>query len=193
MATGFVEQIGWQESGIESDERLAARARRDADAFGELYRRHVDGIYRYCLRRLGTRELAEDATAQAFEQALRAIGRFRGDSFRAWLFTIARNVSIDLHRRGGHAPGLTEIDVFDPADGPESLVVARDTGDRLRDLLRALPESQRDVIELRLTGLTNDEIGRVIGKRSGAVRMLVHRAFETLRPMLQEQGFDYER
>lgn len=57
----------------------------------------------------------------------------------------------------------------------------------------SLPESQRDVIELRLIGLTNDEIGRVIGKRSGAVRMLVHRAFETLRPMLQEQGFDYER
>ena len=74
-----------------SDQALVERAQRNPAAFEGLYDRYLDPIYAYCHRRLGTRELAEDATSQVFVQALAALPRFRAHSFRAWLYTIAHN------------------------------------------------------------------------------------------------------
>jgi RNA polymerase sigma-70 factor (ECF subfamily) len=81
---------------------IVARARLDPSAFAPLYQTYLDPVYRYCYRRLGSREAAEDATSLIFERALRALPTFRGESFRAWLFTIAHNaVTDDYRRRGG--------------------------------------------------------------------------------------------
>lgn len=81
-----------------SDEQLAARAQHDPNAFAPLYQRYVRPIYAFCFQRLGTRELAEDATSQTFVKALAALPGYRAGSFRAWLYTIAHNVVIDVHR-----------------------------------------------------------------------------------------------
>lgn len=84
------------------DEReLVRRASTDPDAFAELYRRHVDGIHRFALRRSGSHELAEDVTAVTFERALARIASFRPgpNGIRPWLYRIAANELADRHRR----------------------------------------------------------------------------------------------
>jgi RNA polymerase sigma-70 factor (ECF subfamily) len=79
-----------------TDDELVALAKRDRAAFGPLYDRYADLVYRYCLRRLGNRETAEDATGQSFVKVLAALPTYRNDgpSFRSWLFAIA-------HKRAG--------------------------------------------------------------------------------------------
>src|SRR4051794_25731491 len=87
-------------SSIGIDSSLVAAAQRDRTAFAPLYQRYVDPIHRYCLRRLGSIEAAEDATAQIFTKALAALPAYReqGISFRSWLFTIAHNILVDIER-----------------------------------------------------------------------------------------------
>jgi RNA polymerase sigma-70 factor (ECF subfamily) len=190
MQAGVVEIQDWDQKESGTDQHLALLARTETAAFAELYHRYADDVLRYCLRRLGDRMVAEDATSQTFEQALRAIRRFRSDSFRAWLFTIARNVTIDLHRRQHHHASLPDGDVFvDQSALPERDVLARDDARRLRLLLRLLSSDQREVMELRLADLSNAEIGKVLGKRPGAVRVSAHRAVVTLRKRMKEYGF----
>ncbi len=100
---------------------LVAQARRDPQAFAALYDRYFDAVYRYCYRRLGSREAAEDATSQVFLQALTALPRYReGGAFRSWLFTIAHNVVINRARaRRPSEPLEAANEHADPAPMPD--------------------------------------------------------------------------
>src|SRR5512138_612198 len=72
------------------DSKLASQARTDAEAFAELYRRHLTPVYRYHLARLGSVKEAEDLTSQTFRAAPESTGSFRNEgSFAAWIFGIA--------------------------------------------------------------------------------------------------------
>ena len=97
-----------------SDESLlAAHLRGDPRAFGELVARHERRIYGLCLRILGSREDAEDATQEAFLAALRKAANFRrAAAFSTWLYRIAVNAATDQARRRGRAR-LTSLDPED--------------------------------------------------------------------------------
>jgi RNA polymerase sigma factor (sigma-70 family) len=85
------------------DEELLVAAKHDAEAFGIFYRRRVDAVLAFFLRRTGDRELAADLTAETFAAALAALARYRPQSESsalAWLFTIAHRKLIDSIRRG---------------------------------------------------------------------------------------------
>ena len=168
-------------AGVDRDERLASLAASRPDAFGELYDRYVDRIYRYCARRLPTVEAAEDATSQCFMEALRSIGRYWADraTFRTWLFAIAHHVVVDALR--AHRP-TSPLDADQPAGASDH------RRSEVDELLARLPEEQRQVIELRLVGLTHREIAAVLGKRDGAVRVAHHRAMERLRALVREEA-----
>src|SRR5512142_3370339 len=72
------------------DAQLAARARFDAEAFAELYRRHVTPVYRYHLIQTGSVKDAEDLTSQTFMAALEGIRTYRAEgSVSAWIMGIA--------------------------------------------------------------------------------------------------------
>ena len=118
---------------------LVVAARSDSSAFCELYDRYVDPVYRFCLRRLGTVEDAEDATAQVFTKALAALPGFRGGSFQGWLFAIAANVVVDAGRSERmHASLADADDVIDPEPGPEDSALSSDAARTVRDLLAQL-------------------------------------------------------
>ena len=72
----------------------------DEAAFHPLSQRYLDPVYRYCLRRLGNKDSAQDATSQTFMKVLAALPTFRADksSFRSWLFAITHNVLVDFDR-----------------------------------------------------------------------------------------------
>jgi RNA polymerase sigma-70 factor (ECF subfamily) len=172
---------------VSDDESLVAEARHDPSAFAPLYRRYAGPIYGYCYRRLGTRELAEDATSQVFTKALSALPRYRGDAFRPWLFTIAHHVVADVYRR--RRPTSPLDDAWQVADGdpsPAEAVIAAEDARTVRRLLAQLTTDQRDVVELRLNGLTGVEIAEVLGKRPGAIRAIQFRAYQRLRELLVE-------
>lgn len=170
----------------DSDTDLVAAARADISAFAALYRLHVDGIYRYCYRRLGSREAAEDATSQTFTQALEAFPRFHDGSFRAWLFTIAHNVTANALRSSAGIRAMSPLDpeTASPARDPETLAIDTDSRSFVRELLETLPVEERRLIELRLAGLTGPEIARVVGRSHGAIRIAQYRAIGRLRERL---------
>jgi RNA polymerase sigma-70 factor (ECF subfamily) len=177
----------------ESDAALATCAAIDRDAFATLYSRYVESVYRYCYHRLGDQPTAEDATSQVFVRALAALPRYRErGSFRSWLFAIAHNVVTDLarstRRAQAHVDGPLTDDVLDPSPSPEEAVLAAQDAESLQALLATLPDDQRRVLELRLSGLSSPDVGRVLGRSPTAVRSLQFRAVERLRRLLADDG-----
>jgi RNA polymerase sigma-70 factor, ECF subfamily len=175
----------------EPEALLVARAQRDPAAFAPLYDAYVDPIFRYCYHRLGTWEAAEDATSLIFTNALAALPRYRPDrrsgSFRSWLFVIAHNVVANDRRAAGHQPVLPLADagdVLDAGPSPEEAALRAEAARSVHAVLRRLPPDQRRVLELRLAGLTDTEISRVLGRTSGAIRTAQYRAAIRLRTLL---------
>ncbi len=171
---------------------LAAQA--DRAAFGTLYRRYLDRVYGYAFYLLGDHHDAEDATERTFLAALSAIGSFRdtGATFRSWLFRIAHNQVANARRSRGRRP-TSPLDGEDRPSGlpdPAATVGAADQSRELRRALDSLPPDRRQVVVLRFVdGLTAREIGAVLGRSEGAVRVLQHRALRELASMLDEGGF----
>ena len=163
---------------------LAARAVSDRDAFGELYDLFAVPVFRYCYRRTGNREAAEDAMSQTFTRAFAAMPRFAGGSFPAWLYTIAHNVVINQARRPSFVPLPDEDKTIDPSPSPEEAALIQDERSRIVRLLQRLPDDQRRVVEFRLAGLTGPEIAEAMGKTLAAVKMLQLRAMRRLRSEL---------
>lgn len=174
-----------------SEAWVIARAQRDPAAFAPLYEAYFDAVYRYCHARLGDGQAAEDAASQVFTNALAALPRYRADerpgAFRSWLFTIAHNVVANQHRSRARRPvgSLADADeVVDAGPSPEDEAVAVEARQTIQSVLGHLTEEQRRVVELRLAGLTDVEIARVIGRKHGAVRAAQYRALLKLRTLL---------
>lgn len=175
------------------DADLVLAAQRDPLAFDRLYDRYDQPILNYCYYRLGTWEDAEDAAQQIFTNAYANLRRFRsgeGDpsgSFRSWLFTIAHH-EVANRRRGSARhwaePLESATDHSDPGPTPEELAVASDRQGRVRALISQLTADQRQVLELRLAGLTDVEIGAVLGRNPGAVRAVQARGVARLRELM---------
>ena len=176
---------------LDADLADVRAAQRDRAAFGALYRRYVDRVYGYCFYLLGDHHDAEDATERTFLAALGAIDRFRDDgaTFRAWLFRIAHNeLANSLRQRQRRRRRTTRLE-----DGPEpmadvdpaGLVGVADEARRLRSAVARLSDDRRQVIVLRFVdGLSAREIGVVLGRSEGAVRVLQHRALRDLAAIL---------
>jgi RNA polymerase sigma-70 factor (ECF subfamily) len=174
----------------ESDEHLAGRSSSDPAAFAEIYERYVDGVYGYCFRRLGSREYAEDATSLVFSRALAAIDRFTPTaSLRSWIFTIAHNVIMDQYRRARRQPEFAIDETWDAPDSdpsPEDIAILRENVELLDRLMMVLSEDQRQVVELRLSGLTGPEIQVVLDRGRSWVNTTQFRAVSRMRQALDE-------
>ena len=170
---------------------LAAQA--DRAAFGTLYRRYLDRVYGYAFYLLGDHHDAEDVTERTFLAALSAIASFRdeGASFRSWLFRIAHNqVANALRSRARRATASLDAIEHPSADiDPASAVGTADEARELRRALGGLSADRRQVLVLRFAdGLSAREIGIVLGRSEGAVRVLQHRALRELATSLGDRG-----
>jgi RNA polymerase sigma-70 factor (ECF subfamily) len=180
------------ETRTDPDLEAVRAAQADRAAFATLYRRYLDRVYGYAFYQLGDHHDAEDVTERIFLAALAALGGFRdtGSTFRAWLFRIAHNTIANAHRTRARRPTVALPDDWDrPApDADPARLVGR--GDELREVLALideLPEERRQVILLRFVDeLTSREIGIVLDRSEGAVRVLLHRALRELAARLPE-------
>jgi RNA polymerase sigma-70 factor, ECF subfamily len=172
---------------LDGDARLVALAKSDPRAFAPLYARYFDPVYRYCYRRLGHPEAAADATSHVFAKALAALPGYREDapSFRSWLFAIAHNViTDDLRARRPVAPIEAAAHIAATGPSPDEVVLTGEAGRTVHTLLARLPPEQRQILELRLAGLTGPEIAAALGRSLGAVKIAQVRAFARLRATL---------
>jgi RNA polymerase sigma-70 factor (ECF subfamily) len=164
-------------------------AQADHAAFGTLYRRYLDRVYGYSFYLLGDHHDAEDATERIFLAALGAIDRYRDDgaAFRSWLFRIAHNQLANALRSRSRRRAESLDGAREPAgaDDPAHQAGLADDARRLRAAVASLSDDRRQVVILRFVdGLTAREIGEVLGRSEGAVRVLQHRALRELAALL---------
>src|SRR5512132_885923 len=138
----------------DEDRALAVRASGgDVTAFGLLYDRHVETIYRYVYYRVRDDAEAEDITSDVFMRALRAMPRYEPrQAFLAWLYRIARNAVIDRARRGSRQVSFEDAIEHPTADQivePDTELLARSDSDALRTALKQLTPLQQEVLVLR--------------------------------------------
>jgi len=173
----------------EQEARLVQRAKDGhPDAFAEIYDCHQPAIYRYIAYRVGSDAVAEDLCSEVFTRMVEHIDGFtyHGRPLIAWLYTIARNLVNEHHRRGGYAAWVS-LDESLTADGPdpEGLADLTLNTERLAAALQGLTDGQREVIILRfLEGLDNVTVAQILDKSYGAVKALQHRGLGALREMM---------
>jgi RNA polymerase sigma factor (sigma-70 family) len=180
----------------DAEAALVQRARDgDLDAFNALVEMHQRAAYNLCLRMLGSRMPAEDATQEAFVSAFRNIRQFKGSSFRAWLMRIAANACTDELRRRGRRPVLSldtpppgsedPLAVADAAPGPEALTLQGEQYDVVQAALLRLPADQRmAVILYDIQGFAYEEIAAAMRTSLGTVKSRIARGRDKLRRVL---------
>ncbi len=162
----------------------------DADAFGEIYMRHLDAIYRYVYFRVGDANDAEDLTEHVFLKAWEALPGYnqRGNRFSSWLYRIAHNMIIDHHRRQKPMipmPLLEKDNWKCPQATALEQMIEVEEAAALAAAVAQLPEEQQQVIILRFVeGLNHTEVARIIEKSEGACRVIQHRALAALNQLL---------
>jgi RNA polymerase sigma factor (sigma-70 family) len=178
-----------------ADEALLEAARRDAEAFGLFYRRRVDAVLAFFLRRTGDRELAADLTAETFAAALGALPRYRPQrsAALAWLFTIAHHKLADSLRRGrveDRARRRLGLEPLTFSDEDLELVEQRAAwaaGDSALSALEQLSAEQRAAVAGRvLEEAGYEELAGRLKCSQSVVRKRVSRGLAELRTRIEE-------
>jgi RNA polymerase sigma-70 factor (ECF subfamily) len=176
-------------SKVAGNSGLIARARCDSAAFVQLYRRHYDAVFRYCVHRLFERQTAEDVTSETFLKVVQSLPYFKSDDeqqFRNWLYKIATN-AVNNHlrkaaRRNTVLERLSE-QMSDESHGFQEPV--QNNLACLRKAVLSLKPRYQTIITLRFfENLKLSEIAEVLGSSPGTVRSQLARALAKLRRRL---------
>lgn len=166
----------------------------DALALESLLGRIHPVVVRYCRSRMsaGHRSLAsaDDVAQEVCMAVLTALPSFRheGKPFLAFVYGICAHKVADAHRAAGRSRSLSVAEVPDAPSidrGPEQHAVAHSTALVIDEMLATLPETQQEIIRLRVVvGLSAEETAEALGMTAGAVRVAQHRALAKLRDLL---------
>ncbi|MFN2222218.1 MAG: sigma-70 family RNA polymerase sigma factor [Chloroflexota bacterium] len=165
---------------------LIEQAKSDREAFGRLYERYVDRIHNYVYYRTGNSHDAEDLTARIFYRAIRHIGNYedRGAPFAAWLYRIARNMVANYYRdnKSDRLLPLESACGRGAGAGPEATVELLEDREVLLAAIRQLPPERQELLILKFVErLPNAEIGQIMGRTEGAIKLLYYRTLQSLR------------
>ena len=180
-----------------SDPELITQAQRgDRRAFGELVRRHREGVVNVVYRMCGDANLAEDAAQEAFIRAWQHLPSYRprspsiykgkrSGSFRNWVYRIATNVALDALRRERETVDVDELPLPSLEEGPEAVFEERERGKLVQRAVLALPAASRSVLVLReYEGLSYREIAETLAIPIGTVMSRLNYARRRLRESL---------
>ena len=177
----------------ESD--LVELARNDPEAFGELYERNVDRIYRYIYYRVGSTADAEDLTARTFYQALDNLDRYapRGLPFIAWLYRIAHNLVANYHRSRSHwqMSSLEDVELIGkPNERPDAAAEKSEREQALWAAIRRQPEERQRLLIMKFSDrLSNEQIGQALDRTESSVKSLYFRTLKALKVDLESRGW----
>ena len=161
----------------------------------EIYDRYQRSIFRYLYYRVGDQQTAEDLTSEVFLRMIEKISMYQEQrtSFQAWLFQIARNLSID-HYRKMKARNTASLEEDHPEMGeqPLELINRELTSEKLCQALVELPGNQRDVIVMRfVVGMPILEVAETLHKTEDSIKGLQRRALIALKEILIEWEVTY--
>jgi RNA polymerase sigma-70 factor (ECF subfamily) len=176
----------------EEDAALARRAGSgEVEAFGVLYDRYVDAVYRYVFYRVRNEAEAEDVTSDVFMRALRAIPKYEPrQAFLAWLYRIARNAVIDRSRRRAARQQVSFEDALahphaDHVVTPDEGLLAGSDASVVRRAMERLTPLQQEILVLRyVEGFDTKTISKLVGKADGTIRGIEFRALTALRALI---------
>jgi RNA polymerase sigma-70 factor (ECF subfamily) len=176
---------------IDEQRALVEDARQGAEvAWERLYRNVYPRLRAYAFTLVGT-EAAEDAVNETMARAVAAIPRFKweGGGFDAWLFGILRRVGLETHRRSISARRDLTLEAGIDHVQPDDEFEARMEQEAVRKAFANLSEVERDILALRLfSGLSSEEVARLVGKSAGAVRTAQSRALADLRMLMRQES-----
>ena len=171
-----------------SDEQLIEWvANGDSSCLGTLFERHNKAVFQFCLQITRNPTYAEDIVQEVFLKILRKAGSFRGEgTFKAWMFNIARNATMDYLRKSKRQGNTTPLDSF-----TDTLLVDHRTAEQaaegsqnlgmLEKAMARLPEHFQEVIWLgRFEFNSFDELAQALGCKTGTARVRMHRAMQQL-------------
>ncbi|MGQ0810941.1 MAG: RNA polymerase sigma factor [Nitrospiraceae bacterium] len=180
------------------------RTPRQPSDFDQIYRDHVDLIYRYAHRLCGEVDAAKDIVQETFLNAYRGFKTFRGDSqVSTWLYTIASRACLRMRRkRQGEPERKLSLEEFIPtSEGefrlqipmegltPEEALQNKELRRALNHAIEKLPQKYRMVLVLRdMEGLSAKEVGKIVGLNERAVKSRLHRARLFVRRELSAKG-----
>jgi RNA polymerase sigma-70 factor, ECF subfamily len=181
-----------------SDEVLIVRiAAGDKRAMQALYGRHHVRLYRFVLRLVRDRQLAEDLVSEAFLDAWRGASTFGARSAAStWLMAIARFKALSALRRRGETPldDETIAATADSADDPEVSIRKKQQGEILRDCLERLSPDHRETIDLvYYQGMGIGEVAAIVGIPASTVKTRMFHARRQLSVLLHAAGVDRSR
>jgi RNA polymerase sigma factor (sigma-70 family) len=181
------------EEAAETDTGLWRRG--DEPAFGELFERHVEAVWKYCYRLTASRTLAEDMSAETFCIAWRRRGKVTlvKDSALPWLYTVAANLIRTERRKSGRLlRAVRKMPLEVVPDHAEHLTHQHGVEHQLRQVLaaiRLLPKAEHRAVELCLLGdLSTADAAELLGVAESTVRVYVSRARAKLRTTLEESS-----
>ena len=188
-------------SNSDPDAALMLRVREgDRAAFESLVEKYKQPVVNLIARTIGDPTEAEDIAQHVFVQVFKSAHRYEVTAkFSTWLFTIARNLSLNEIRRRSRHPADSLDQTFDDhsehpvrqiedirESGPTDQVLHGELEDMIERALNDLPEKQRTAVLLcRQDELSYEEIAEVIGCSLSATKSLIHRARETLKERLK--------
>jgi RNA polymerase sigma-70 factor (ECF subfamily) len=176
---------------------IASAQKGDTRAFNQLVMLYQTMAYNVAYRILSDQDTAADATQDAFLSAFKAIRKFRGGSFKAWILRIVTNACYDQLRAKQRRPASSLDDLpvdtdhssflTDPAEQPDEFVARRELKRTLQAGIAALPAEQRIILVLcDVQGLSYQEAADVTGIALGTVKSRLSRGRSRLRDYLVE-------
>lgn len=165
----------------------------DSSCLGTLFERYHRSVYQFCLQMTRQRAISEDLVQEVFLKILKKADSFRGDgSFKAWMFNIARNVTLDHLRKAKRSPVTGSDDHTVDARlvdnrSAEQAAAGKQNVQLLQEALAGLSVEAQEVIWLgRFEFDSYEELGRALGCKAGAARVRMHRAMQALNGVFTE-------
>lgn len=170
------------------DKELVLKAKKDINAFDELYKKYFPLINRFVYHKVSEEEVRRDIVANVFFKALKSIYKFKymyKGAFSGWLYRIAINEVTDYYRKNGRSKKLLqEVKLNQISPLSEDIKIEYDN---LRIAIKKLNDKEQNVIILRyFEKMSNQEIAQILGKKEGAVKVQVHRAMQKLKAIMIE-------
>jgi RNA polymerase sigma-70 factor, ECF subfamily len=163
----------------------------EEEAIESLYQTYYPKIYNYAFLQMGDVQAAEDLASDVMLKMIESINKyhFRGLPFGAWVFRIARNRLIDLHRRRRRRGEVDLSETLSSAlANPQALAERALERGQIQIALKHLTDEQRQVITLKfIQGFDNSSVGEIMQRSEGAIKSLQHRALGSLRRLLYQE------
>ena len=174
------------------DEILNRAIEGDLEAFSLLYEEYIHKIYNYIYYRIGNHHDAEDLTARVFYRALGHIRDFtpKGVPFSAWLYRIAHNLVANWYRDKSRRKEISLEEYFETTSNDyqlEKYLMQAQEDELLLKAIRSMGAERQQLLILKLVeGLSNSEIGLIMGRSEGAIKSLYHRTLKSLRRKIEK-------